>query len=127
MITARRAPDDRTSNVEIMLTLGLPAALILTFFILMVSFRNWRTQVRYIGRREFILSDTSVAFAGMDATATLPWSRFTYYKETAGRFLLWRGSFWIMFPKRAFASWDDVTRCRELLDRHLQRSRWFLG
>ncbi len=57
----------------------------------------------------------------------LPWSRFARYKEACWMFILWRGPFWIMLPKRAFESWDDVDRCRHLLQSHLQRSRWFLG
>jgi hypothetical protein len=33
----------------------------------------------------------------------------------------------MMFPKRAFATPEDLSRFRDLLARHLRRSRWFCG
>jgi len=95
--------------------------------ILIFSFHAWRAHVKYSVLQEIALSEEYIAFAGADASGTLPWTTFMYYKETWWSFILWRGSFWMVFPKRAFTSWDDLSRCRELLDRHLRQSRWFRG
>jgi YcxB-like protein len=95
--------------------------------ILVFSVHAWRSNAKYSVPQGIALSEDSIAFAGADASGTVPWTSFTHYKETPWSFILWRGSHWVMFPKRAFTSWDDLNRCRDLLHRHLQRSRWFLG
>ena len=95
--------------------------------ILIFSALTWRLQAQYLGPQEIALSEESVAFAGTDGSGTVPWTRFKHYKETPWSFIVWRGSLWMMFPKRAFTSWEDLSRCRDLLERHLRRSRWFLG
>jgi hypothetical protein len=91
------------------------------------SVRSWRFHVNYVGPQTITLSEQSVAYSGMDGSAILPWTSFKYYKETRWLFILWRGSHWIVMPKRSFTSTDELSWCRELLDQHLEQSRWFLG
>jgi hypothetical protein len=103
------------------------ALLSLVMTIMVFSVCSWVRHRKYLDPQGITLSDTSLVFAARDAGGTIPWSRFAYYKETLWSFIIWRGWHWMMFPKRAFASLDDVNRCRELLDRNLERSRWFFG
>jgi hypothetical protein len=121
------------STTEVFFIFMVPFFLVaVTMIILIGSFHAWRSHAKYSVPQEIALSEESIAFAGADASGTLPWTTFMYYKETWWSFILWRGSFWrcsfwMAFPKRTFASWEDVSRCRQLLERHLRRSRWFRG
>jgi hypothetical protein len=125
---AEPPPDAVRSATEVFLMFALPFFLVsVTMVILISSVHAWRSHARYTGPQEITLSEESVAFAGTDGSGTVPWTRFEHYKETPWSFILWRGSLWMMLPKRAFTSCDDLTRCRYLLERHLQQSRWFLG
>jgi hypothetical protein len=109
---------------------------ILPFFLVMmgvvilaVSSLSWLTHFKSNVEQEYALSEGSIAFSGMDGSGTLPWTACTCYKETPWSFILWnsRTSAWIMLPKRAFASEDDLSRCRALLGHHLRQSRWFFS
>jgi hypothetical protein len=96
---------------------------------LVISVYTWRLHAKYLLPQELVLSDNSLEFSGADGQGVLPWSTYTRYKETCWSFILWnpRTSLWTMLPKRAFASRNDLERCRSLLARHLLRSRWFFG
>jgi hypothetical protein len=125
---ANPPPNPVLSNTEVFFMVLLPFFLVLVMMIILVfSLHGWRSHAKYSVRQEIALSEESMAFASADGSSTMPWTTFAYFKETWWSFLLWRGSNWIMFPKRAFTSWDDLSRCRDLLNRHLQRSRWFRG
>ena len=125
---AHPPPDAVNSAVDLFLVFELPFFVVcVTMIILIFSVRSWLSHAKYNGPQELAISEMSVEFAGVDGSGTLPWTTFKYYKETPWSFIVWRGWRWIMFPKRAFASWDDLGRCREILNRNLQRSRWFVG
>ncbi len=122
------APGAAGSPAENLLYFVLPFCLNLALLVVFVfSVGKWWLDRRYPGPRTFGLSDGGVTLGAPDGSSAAPWSRFARYKETRWMFILWRGPFWIMLPKRAFESLDDVDRCRHLLQSHLQRSRWFLG
>jgi hypothetical protein len=131
--TANPPQNPVLSETEVFFMFMLPFLLVVVMMIIFIfSFHAWRSHAKYCIPQEIALSEESIAFAGADASGTLPWTAFENYKETWWSFILWRGSFWrcslwIMFPKRAFTSWDDRSRCRDFLSRHLQRSRWFRG
>lgn len=97
--------------------------------ILLVAFQSWRAHSGYFVTQEWVLSDQSLAFASRDGNGVLPWTTYTRFKETRWSFILWNpvGSAWIMFPKRALNSDDEVRLCQALLSRQLQQSRWFCG
>ena len=95
--------------------------------VVMFSVLSWRFNRSYAGSREIALSNQGIAYSGLDGIATLTWASLAHYKETSWVFVVWRGSRWVMLPKRSFTSLNDVLQCRDLLDRHLQRSRWFVG
>jgi hypothetical protein len=125
---AHPPPRAVNSNTKVFFMFVCPFYLVLvTMVVLMSSIRGWLAHRKYTGLQQVALSDVSVEFAGADGTGAVPWTSFKHYKETLWSFILWRGPIWMLLPKRAFASEDDLCRCRELLDRHLQRSGWFVG
>jgi hypothetical protein len=125
---AHPPPDAVNSATKVFFVFVVPFFLVsVTMIISIFSIHGWRSHAKYNGPQKIAVSEASVDFANADGSGTVPWTSFKQYKETLWSFIIWRGSHWIMFPKRAFASRDDLSRCRELLDRHLQRSRWFLG
>ena len=95
--------------------------------ILVISFVNWRSYAKYHGPQEVAFSEESIAFTGADGYGTTDWASYKFYKETPWSFVLWQGLQSMMFPKRAFATPGDLRRFRDLLARHLRRSRWFFG
>jgi hypothetical protein len=128
LINAPVPPHPVVSAAEVFFWVSSVMA-VLTFLMILLVFSvyKWLTDLPYRAPQEIALSEASLEFAGSDGSGTIPWSRFAYYKETFGSFIVWRGWFWMMFPKRAFASQNDVKGCREILNRNLQRSRWFFG
>jgi len=127
--SAANAPAQANNSDPLVFSIFMFAVFLvfITTIILVFSVRGWLSHARYSGSQEITLSEESIDFAGPAGSGTVPWTRFKHYKETFWSFIIWRGSVWMMFPKRAFESWDDVSSCRELLGRHLQKSRWFFG
>ncbi len=97
--------------------------------IVVISVYSWLSQIRHSDAQEVAISEESLIFQGALAQGALPWTAYARYKETPWSFIVWNpaNSAWVMFPKRAFKSADDLRRCRELLARHLAYSRWFVG
>lgn len=98
-----------------------------TFLIGIFSVLSWQSQRKQASPREIALSEECVVLSGADGVATLPWTNFVHFKETFRGFIIWRGSFWVMLPKRSFASLNDLLWCQDVLERRLTRSRWFVG
>jgi hypothetical protein len=127
-VAAQPAPDAVNSPTKVIVVFAVPFFLVAVAMIVTIfSVHAWRLDAKYSGAREIALFEQSIAFSGTDGSGMLPWSSFKYYKETPWSFILWAGSHWMIFPKRVFTSWDDIGRCRDLLERHLKRSRWFVG
>ena len=125
---ANPPPNAVFSDTEVVIFFMMPFYSICILIIVMLSsIRSWRFHVNYVGPQTITLSEQSVAYSGMDSSGIWPWTSFKYYKETPWLFILWRGSHWIMMPKRSFTSTDELSWCRELLDQHTEQSRWFLG
>jgi hypothetical protein len=125
---ANPPPNPVNSNTKVFFMFVCPFYLVcVTMVIVIFSVHGWLNHAKYNSTQEVGLSEASLEFAGTDGSGTIAWTTFKHYKETLWSFIIWRGSQWAMLPKRAFASWDDINKCRELLDCHLQRSRWFRG
>jgi len=125
---ANPPPNVVNSAAKVFLLFVVPFFLVcVTMIVMIFSVHSWRLHVKYAGPEEVALCEESIAFSSANASGVFPWTRFEHYKETRWHFILWRGSRWMMLPKRAFTSWDDLNRCRELLDHRLRHSRWFLG
>jgi hypothetical protein len=121
-------PDAVISSTRLFITFVIPFSLIcMTMIVMMFSILAWRMNAKYARSQEVTLSEQSLAFSSPDGSGVLPWTNFEHYKETPWHFIVWRGSRWIMLPKRSFTSWNDLNRCRDLLDHHLKQSRWFTG
>ena len=125
---ANPPPDAVNSATKVFVFFVIPFFLVVvTMIVMMLSIHSWRISAKYAGAQEIALSEQSMTFSGPDGSGVLPWTRFENYKETPWNFIVWRGSHWMMLPKRAFSSWDELNRCRDILDHHLQHSRWFVG
>jgi hypothetical protein len=106
------------------LPLLIPPAMCIVVF----SILPWRAHAKHPDPQQLSLSEESVDFAGNEGQGMVGWANFRFYKETRRSFIFWGRdrSLWVMLPKRAFVSPDDVQRCRALLSRHLRKSRWLL-
>jgi hypothetical protein len=125
---ANPPPNAVISATKVFIIFIVPFFLVcVTMIVMIFSIQSWRLHAKYAGPHEIALSEQSVAFSRTDGKGVLPWTSFEHYQETPWHFLMWRGSHWVMLPKRAFTSWDDPSRCRDLLQRHLKHSRWFVG
>jgi hypothetical protein len=123
-------PNAIRSTTEVFFLFMLPMLLVtMAIAVLLASFLAWWTHSRKAATEDIALMADSMAFSGRDGAGTVQWSADQRFKETRWSFIVWnsRTSAWIMIPKRAFSSEDDVLRCRELLRRNLQHSRWFFG
>lgn len=77
--------------------------------------------------QQLVICEAGIDFASEDTGGLVAWSTYDRYLENGWGFILWnrqRGD-WYALPKRVFASPTDLARCRELLQTHLQCSRWF--
>jgi hypothetical protein len=122
-------PDALPITGGFFVALLLPLLIFPVGLILMFSIFPWRAHAKHLGAEQVSLAEGSITFAGRDGTSNVDWASFTCYKETRRSFILWGPvrAFWVLFPKRALASADEVERCRALLSRHLRQSRWFIG
>jgi hypothetical protein len=118
------------SATQMFFMFEIPFLVVMTAIIILIgSLHSWLSNIKHSAPQEVAISEDSIVFSGADASGALAWTVYTRYKETPWSFILWKpgGSAWTIFPKRAFASPNDLLRCRALLDRHLAKSRWFLG
>lgn len=108
----------------------LPFLLIMSvMMILVIAIRDWWAHSKYLIPQQVAISEKSIQLASTDGTSILPWTTYTYYKETGRSYILWnsRTSQWLLLPKKAFSSSHDRDMCRSILARDLRLSRWFLG
>jgi hypothetical protein len=127
---ANPPPKSVLTGTQMFFMFVIPALLVMNaFLILVITVNAWWTLSRGAVPQDVSLSEESIAFRSPEASGILPWSTYPYFKETRWSFILWnpRTSAWMMFPKREFASEDDMNRCREILERHLTQSGWFFG
>jgi hypothetical protein len=123
-------PNAVFSGTQVFFMFALPFLLVMNLVLISVaSVRAWWVHSRKAVPQELSLSPESIAFSNRDGSGNLPWSVYQYFKETRCSFILWnsRTSAWMMFPKRAFRSQEDMYKFIVLLSRHLQPSRWFFG
>lgn len=102
-----------------------PPLSVLMFFA--ISLMWWISEKKYAESHQVVLTGEGIEFSGHDDSGRLPWNTYRYYCENRWSFFVWhpRGSLWLMFPKRAFASPLDLEQCRSLLQTNLKASRWF--
>jgi len=122
------APDALPVTAGTIWLLFLPLLIPVAMCILVFSILPWRIHAKNPDPEQLSLSYESVDFAGNEGKGTVGWADFRYYKETRRSFFFWgpNRSLSVLVPKRAFASAEDVQRCRALLSHHLRKSRWLL-
>jgi len=119
-------PEYVNSPAKVLFVFALPFLLVLIPVVLFIAaFLSWRSERKLLLSRELSLSEEAFLFTGKDGSGSLQWSTYECYKETPWSFIIWRGSNWLMLPKRAFLSANDKDYCRDLLQKHLRRSQWF--
>jgi hypothetical protein len=89
------------------------------------AFGIWQSMPTSPDRITVVLSEDAIVHSSAVGSTTVPWTNLYYARETPWTFMLWKGPIGLALPKRAFASADDLSRCSELVKRHLQYSRWF--
>jgi hypothetical protein len=108
-------------NISIMI--GLVVVVVLMF----VPLLWWVLERKQRVVQQLVISDAGIDFATSEMGGLVAWSTYDRYLENGWGFIIWnrqRGD-WYGLPKRVFASPADLARCRELLQTHLKRSRWF--
>lgn len=124
---ANPPPNAAFSATQMFFMFVLPSLLFMMAFVVLLRSAHTWFQSRSAVPQELSISPDSIAFSGPDGSGTLPWSTYDRFKETRGSFLLWNSGTpaWMILPKRAFGSGDDVNWCRDTLSGHLQQSPWF--
>jgi hypothetical protein len=118
------------SGVQVYFMFMLPFTFVMAAMIISIAtIHPWLSHKKHLIPSEVALSTESIASASSDGVGVLPWTTYTRYKETRRSFIIWnpQNHLWVLLPRRAFVSPDDWQRCRELLARHLRKSRLFFG
>lgn len=126
---AHASPNQVNSPFRVLLLFEIPCLLIVVGTMMFVlSAFQWRAYAKRPGPEEIIFSDESMTFAGAEGAGVLPWTTYTWFKETRRSFILWqRGTAaWVLLPKRQFRSAEEVSHMRTLLTQHLKPSGWLL-
>ncbi len=108
----------------------VPASVVAAVMLVFIFTLNaWLSQKSLLIPQETILSKESIGFVSTDGTSVLPWTNYVCHKETRRSFIAWnpKSRAWMLLPKRAFASNDELRRCRDLLASNLRASRCFFG
>lgn len=128
-VMSKPNPDAVNSPTKVFFFLLPFLVLIIPMIILLTSFHNWFDHKKHLIPQRMTISAGSVYLASQDGTSTLPWSTYPRYKETRRSFILWnpQTKTWIMLPKRAFASKDQIEQCRMLLASNSRQSIWYFG
>ncbi len=127
---AHPSPRAVFSATQIYFMFMLPATLLIAVMIIFIAaIHPWWSHTEHLVPQEMAFSNESIAAASADGSGVLSWTTYSSYKETRWSFILWRGwgRFWMLVPKRAFGSADELERCRALLAARLRRSPWFFG
>ena len=121
-------PEAVNSPAKVYFVFVLPfLAVMFAIIFPIVALVSWSSERKHLIPRQLVLGTERISFAGSAGTGFMPWTTYTHWLENRWCFVVWKpGSrIWDMFPKRAFASPLEIDRCRELLQQHLRKSRWF--
>ncbi len=111
----------------LLITLPIITGILVTV-LFAVSFFWWRLeQKQNRAAHQLVLSDEGITFVNQNESGLVKWDRYENYLENRWCFLIWnrKDATCFLFPKRMFTTETEQSRCRELLQAHLQPSRWF--
>jgi hypothetical protein len=108
----------------IMISMLLPMLIAVFVVVTLVS---WLGEKRHLKVQHLVLTSEGIQFTDQDSSGRLPWDTYKYYQENRWSLFIWhpRGSLWLMFPKRAFASPSELEQFRGMLQANLKPSRFF--
>jgi YcxB-like protein len=118
------------TGVQVYFMFMLPFTFVMAGMIISIAtIHPWLSHKKHLIPCEVALSTDSITSANSDGFSVLPWTNYKRYKETRRCFIMWnpQNRLWVLLPRRAFVSPGEWERCRELLARHLRKSRWFFG
>jgi len=95
--------------------------------ILVATLAGWFQRLKNPVTEILILSEQGLTASSFKGKAAIHWGHFNGYLETRWSFVLWRGTAWVMIPKRCFISANDLANCRSLLSRNVRKSWRFFG
>ena len=110
-----------------LLTVGFSSILAIPMMVMIVAMRLWSRHRSW--RSNIELNEEEIFENSERGETRSTWGSFRWYKETPWSFLIWNNKpkCWLMFPKSAFQSRNDVFACRELIASKLKKSTWFIG
>jgi hypothetical protein len=124
---AHPVPDAVNSPATVFLIMVaiLTPMLFVMFFV--ITFIWWHSEKKHLTPKQVALTGEGIELVDRDGRNLFVWTAYKHYLENRWAFFVWnpRGSLWLMFPKRAFASPLDLEGCRDLLRTNLKPSRWF--
>jgi hypothetical protein len=106
----------------------IPAAVLFIFVLLFVTVRL-RFAVAPLARITVSVTSDGIVFTGPAGGHAARWQTYDCFKETRQTFIIWKSfsSNYFIIPKRLISDAAVIDGLRQLLDRELRRSTWFLG
>ena len=99
---------------------------IITGATIVIAYYTWLTEKRHLKPQTLIFSEAGIEFTGSESSGSHPWSAYKYFRESRWSFFVWTSeSVWFLFPKRDFASPEELNQFRVWLRGNLTASRWF--
>lgn len=124
---SKPAPDAKVPMWEVLVYFELPAIIVGAYLLLLfVAAYSWLQHRRELTPWRVEMGENVLRHVSAAGDVVVSWESLNRFKETPWHFILWRrpGDNWLMVPKRVLGGKQGVRRCRELLERHLQRSIW---
>jgi hypothetical protein len=108
---------------------NLGPLLLPAFAVVLILWGTWRSFSKKLVPVEVKMTESALEISSGGGFETGPWSIYTSFKESRRSFILWHRTTkaWLLLPKRALRSDQDIAACRSLISRNLRASRWYLG
>ncbi|MHC4401016.1 MAG: YcxB family protein [Planctomycetota bacterium] len=131
VVAARQPMPNAVYSIEqVFLFFMVPLLVVFeTMIVFVAATHAWLGHRRSLVRQTVTLTELGLSHTSVDGQTTTGWQTPTRYKETPWSFIVWwpGTQMWLLLPKRAFSTSDDVIRCREILATHAKRSAWYFS
>ena len=122
------APGAVFTTAEVCIYFGLPMFLFMESVIfIVVGTKMWLMHRSCLVEQTVTITDKGIMNDSAIGSTAQSWEQHAQFKETRWSFIVWwpGTQMWLMLPKRAFASDNEVQHCRKILTQNAQYSRWF--